>query len=78
MQTVSSRIWTRVDESISYDSNHYTTAPPCIHMEKQKLISKSTWIWCMNIKFDYEKSMKSIIFLNTLILYIDNYKQQYT
>ena len=25
MQLVSARIWTRVAESISYDSNHYTT-----------------------------------------------------
>ena len=25
MQSVSSRIWTRVDVSISYDDNHYTT-----------------------------------------------------
>ena len=25
MQTVSSRIWTQVTMSISYDSNHYTT-----------------------------------------------------
>ena len=25
MQTVSSRIWTRVAVSISYDDNHYTT-----------------------------------------------------
>ena len=28
MQLVSSRIWTRVAVSISYDDNHYTTAPP--------------------------------------------------
>ena len=26
MQSVSSRIWTRVAVSISYDDNHYTTA----------------------------------------------------
>ena len=26
MQTVSSRIWTRVAKSISYDDNHYTTS----------------------------------------------------
>ena len=25
MQSVSSRIWTRVAESISYDDNHYTS-----------------------------------------------------
>ena len=28
MQSVSSRIWTRVAVSISYDDNDYTTAPP--------------------------------------------------
>ena len=27
MQSVSSRIWTRVAVSISYTDNHYTTAP---------------------------------------------------
>ena len=27
MQSVSSRIWTRVVVSISYDDNHYTTGP---------------------------------------------------
>ena len=27
MQSVSARIWTRVAVSISYDDNHYTTAP---------------------------------------------------
>ena len=28
MQSVSSRIWTRVAVFISYDNNYYTTAPP--------------------------------------------------
>ena len=28
MQSVSSRIWTRVAVSISYDVNHYTTGTP--------------------------------------------------
>ena len=32
MQSVSSRIWTRVTMSISYDYNHYTTAPPKISL----------------------------------------------
>ena len=27
MESVSSRIWTRVAVSISYNDNHYTTAP---------------------------------------------------
>ena len=31
MQSVSSRIWTRVAVSISLDDNHYTTAPPFLH-----------------------------------------------
>ena len=30
MQSVSSRIWTRVTVSISYDDNHYTTGISCI------------------------------------------------
>ena len=30
MQSVSSRIWTRIAVSISYDDNHYTMAPPII------------------------------------------------
>ena len=30
MQSVSSRIWTRVTVSISYDDNHYTTRTSCI------------------------------------------------
>ena len=28
MQSVTSRIWTRVAVSISYDDNHYTTGTP--------------------------------------------------
>ena len=31
MQSVSSRIWTRVAVSISYDDNHYTTDTPKIN-----------------------------------------------
>ena len=30
MQSVSSRIWTRVAVSISYDDNHYTMSSSCI------------------------------------------------
>ena len=29
MQSASSRIWTRVAMSISYDNNHYTTGTSC-------------------------------------------------
>ena len=32
MQSASSRIWTRVAVSISYDDNHYTTAPGVIQI----------------------------------------------
>ena len=34
MQSVSSRIWTRVTESISYDDNHYTTSTSHIDLYK--------------------------------------------
>ena len=30
MQSASSRIWTRVAVSISYDDNHYTTGTPIL------------------------------------------------
>ena len=33
MQSVSSRIWTRVAVSISYDDNHYTTGTAIIVVE---------------------------------------------
>ena len=33
MQSASSRIWTRVAVSISYDDNHYTTGTSCIHFD---------------------------------------------
>ena len=32
MQSVLSRIWTRIVVSISYDDNHYTTALPYIYL----------------------------------------------
>ena len=37
MQSVSSRIWTRVTMSISYDNNHYTTGT------SEKLFMKRSW-----------------------------------
>ena len=44
MQSVSSRIWSRVAVSISYDDNHYTTGPSRVlnkywkqHQTKQQL-----------------------------------------
>ena len=33
MQSVSSRIWTRVAVSISYDDNHYTTGTSIIFVD---------------------------------------------
>ena len=34
MQSVSSRIWTRVAVSISYDDNHYTTITRLMYKSK--------------------------------------------
>ena len=42
MQSVSSRIWTRVAVSISYDDNHYTTAPIYVHREQFGIKSYGT------------------------------------
>ena len=39
MQLVSSKIWTRVAVSISYDDNHYTTGTSYI----RSLIAQSAW-----------------------------------
>ena len=49
MQSVSSRIWTRVAVSISYDDNDYTTGTS-IDVEADKpqfggCINKKTYIW---------------------------------
>ena len=43
MQSVSSRNWTRVAVSISYDTNHYTTEPPCLTLSKVRYISRVKW-----------------------------------
>ena len=40
MQLVSSRIWTRVAVSISYDDNHYTMGTP-IYWLKNKFVKKN-------------------------------------
>ena len=37
MQSVSSRIWTRVAVSISYDDNHYTTGRECVYKTKEDI-----------------------------------------
>ena len=36
MQSVSSRIWTRVAVSISYDDNNYTTGTSYVHKGRDK------------------------------------------
>ena len=43
MQSVSSRIWTRVAVSISYDDNDYTTGTPKHHGHLQN--------WYVNVNF---------------------------
>ena len=37
MQTVSSRIWTHVTVSISYDDNHYTTVANFTYFTKKRM-----------------------------------------
>ena len=37
MQSVSSRIWTRVAVSISYDDNHYTTGASLLNNQHYKV-----------------------------------------
>ena len=48
MQSVSSRIWTRVAVFISYDDNHYTTytstIPPCLTLIIIRYVSIVKWI----------------------------------
>ena len=39
-QSISSRIWTRVVVSISYDDNHYTTGTSSCNVFMEKKISK--------------------------------------
>ena len=46
MQSVSSRIWTRVAVSISYDDNHYTTG---------------TFVSYLTTKSSFEKNSNGII-----------------
>ena len=52
MQSVSSRIWTRITVSISYDDNHYTTGtsikkwylmPPCLTLRIIRFVSRVKW-----------------------------------
>ena len=45
MQSVSSRIWTRVAVSISYDDNHYTTGTSIITIVPRSTLAQSDSIW---------------------------------
>ena len=40
MQSASSRIWTHVAVSISYDDNHYTTGTSNLRIKESLLIAK--------------------------------------
>ena len=44
MQSASSRIWTRVAVSISYDDNHYTTGTFWCNGERAGLLPRSKWV----------------------------------
>ena len=70
MQSVSSRIWTRITVSISYDDNHYTTGTETINhiiSECSKLVQKEYktrhdwggkvihWELCKKMKFDHPR-----------------------
>ena len=50
MQSVSSRIWTRVVVSISYDDNHYTTGTP---------LEESNSLYEQNLSFEYSFAEKN-------------------
>ena len=43
MQSVSSRVWTRVAVSISYDDNHYTTGTKYIYIYIMRAILNRSW-----------------------------------
>ena len=46
MQSVSSRIWTRVAVSISYDDSHYTTGTsPMVYMRSESILSGVELVW---------------------------------
>ena len=51
MQSVSSRIWTRITVSISYDNNHYTTGTSRIRNIRA---SGMTWWWWYFSKYSEE------------------------
>ena len=52
MQSISSRIWTRVTVSISYDDNHYTTCTSTRHLvcERYLCLNTKRAIWTVQDK----------------------------
>ena len=50
MQSVSSRIWTRVTVYISYDCNHYTTGISKTNINAQKLKKAQNELAKINLK----------------------------
>ena len=52
MQSASSRIWTRVAMSISYDDNHYTTGTSTNHLltDVNKCIIRNITFYLIDIK----------------------------
>ena len=65
MQSVSSRIWTRVAVSISYDDNNYTTgttAKSCLYIYiKYMICQQILLIWYLNkLIFSHSKIGSSI------------------
>ena len=57
MQSVSSRIWTRVAVSISYDENHYTTGTP--NYTKVRLLSEEKYNAVKLLKAGIIRPLKS-------------------
>ena len=62
MQSVTSKIWTRVAVSISYDDNHYTTALPW----NKNIIGNIIWLifyWFFKTLVCYKVCEKRYIFM---------------
>ena len=64
MQSVSSRIWTRVAVSISYDDNHYTTGISDIELfclSNSQIFSVILQRWCQTISCLFETFLSLVI-----------------
>ena len=71
MQSVSSRIWTRVAESISYGDNHYTTGTPNLEIKD----SSSAYDVKLNrLVSMLRKIIKTIIIVSELKTVIDEWQ----